>query len=82
LHGYPGIRSTGSLAFPFGSLPLEWGDEFDGISTTGRQAAPGFPAADLLESRCPFPAIGQESLLMTAGASIQAMILNARLHCR
>ena len=27
-----GIRSTGILALPFGSLPLEWGEGFDGVS--------------------------------------------------
>ena len=33
---------------PFGQLPLECGEGFDGLSQTGRPAAPGLPAANRL----------------------------------
>ena len=45
----PGIRPIGILALPFGVLPLEPGEGFDGVSQTGQPVAPGLPAADLLE---------------------------------
>ena len=45
----PDIRPTGILALPFGYLPLEPGEGFDGVSQTGQPVAPGLPAADLLE---------------------------------
>ena len=47
----PGIRPTGILALPFGYLPLEPGEGFDGVSQTGQPVAPDLPAADLLEPR-------------------------------
>jgi len=41
---------------------LEWGKGFDGVSQTGQPVAPDLPAADSLELRCPFPAMGENLL--------------------
>jgi len=35
----PRITPTGILALPFGSLPLERNDGFDGVSQTGQPVA-------------------------------------------
>jgi hypothetical protein len=42
------MRPTGILAVPFGSLPLEWSEDFDGASQTGQPVTPKLPAANLL----------------------------------
>jgi hypothetical protein len=57
----PRIRPTGILALLFGSLPLERGEGFDGVSQTGQPVAPDLPAVDSLQLRCSFPANGRES---------------------
>jgi len=37
---------------PFGSLPWEWGEGFDGISQADRPAAPGFPGGLPRQQTC------------------------------